>query len=268
MTSEHDNDAIAAAWFDHLKRDRGLSDNTITTYQRTLRTITFDLLSATYDDVAAWTHSRAHLAVATRNNEIAALRSFYRWALAFDHLTRDPTARTYAPKQPKGLPRPISRADLHKILDAADPEVRRAICLGAYGGLRISEAAALMWADVDTETRRIRVTGKGGKTRLVGLSPLLLDELLPDTGGNVVTGTDAVYSAATMQRRVNRSMRRAGVTCTYHQLRHRYATIALATTSNLLAVSRALGHSSPATTAVYAATSDADLDVIADAVCR
>ena len=94
------NDTIAAAWLDHLKRDRGLSDNTITTYQRTLRTITFDLLNATYDDVAAWTHSRAHLAVATRNNEIAALRSFYRWALAFDHVDRDPTARTYAPKVP------------------------------------------------------------------------------------------------------------------------------------------------------------------------
>ena len=46
------NDTIAAAWLDHLKRDRGLSDNTITTYQRTLRTITFDLLNATYNDVA------------------------------------------------------------------------------------------------------------------------------------------------------------------------------------------------------------------------
>ena len=268
MTSEHDNDAIAAAWFDHLKRDRGLSDNTITTYQRTLRTVAFDLLDATYNDVAAWTHSRADRSLATRNNEIAALRSFYKWALAFDHVDRDPTARTYSPRQPKGLPRPISRADLRTILDASDGQVRRAICLGAYGGLRISEAAALPWGNVDTENRRIRVTGKGGKTRLVGLSPLLLDEILPDTGGNVVTGTSTVYSASTLQRRVNRAMRRAGVTCTFHQLRHRYATIALGTTGNLLAVSRALGHSSPATTAVYAATSDADLDVIADAVCR
>ena len=262
------NDTIAAAWLDHLKRDRGLSDNTITTYQRTLRTVTFDLLNATYNDVAAWTHSRAHLAVATRNNEIAALRSFYKWALAFDHVERDPTARTYAPKQPKGLPRPISRADLHKILDTADPEVRRAICLGAYGGLRISEAAALMWADVDTETRRIRVTGKGGKTRLVGLSPLLLDELLPDTGGNVVTGTDAVYSAATMQRRVNRAMRRAGVDGTFHTLRHRYGTLAYQATRDLVAVGRQMGHSSPVTTAIYAAASDDVADEIAAAVAR
>ena len=268
MTSEHDNDAITTAWFDHLKRDRGLSDNTITTYQRTLRTITFDLLNATYDDVADWTHSRAHLSVSTRNNEIAALRSFYRWALAFDHVDRDPTARTYAPKVPRGLPRPMSRADLTRLLPTLPDDLRRAVCLGAYGGLRVSEAAALTWHDVDLETRRVRVLGKGGKTRLVGMSPLLLDELLPDTGGNVVAAGGAPYSAAALQRKVNRAIRAAGVDCTYHQLRHRFGTVALAATGNLLAVSRAMGHSSPATTAVYAATSDADLDVIADAVCR
>jgi integrase len=55
---------------------------------------------------------------------------------------------------------------------------------------------------------------------------------------------------------------------TFHQLRHRYGTLALAGTSNLLAVSRAMGHASPATTAIYAATADADLDVIAEAVTR
>ena len=47
-----------------------------------------------------------------------------------------------------------------------------------------------------------------------------------------------------------------------------FGTVALAATGNLLAVSRAMGHASPATTAIYAATSDADLDVIADAVTR
>lgn len=263
-----ENERFITSWLDHLRVDRGLSDNTISTYARTMRTITFPLDAATYDDVAAWAHSRSGLSLATRNNEIAALRSFYKWALAFDHVDRDPTVRTFSPKQPKGLPRPISRADLHRVLDASDGEVRRAVCLGAYGGLRISEVAALHWHDVDTENRRIRVNGKGGKTRLVGLSPLLLDEILPDTGGNVVTGTPTTYSAATLQRRVNRAMQRAGATATFHQLRHRYGTVALATTGNLLAVSRALGHTSPATTAIYAATSDADLDVIADAVCR
>ena len=61
---------------------------------------------------------------------------------------------------------------------------------------------------------------------------------------------------------------RGSVTIEFHKLRHRFATVSLAATGNLLAVSRALGHSSPATTAVYAATSDADLDLIAEAAAR
>jgi site-specific recombinase XerC len=44
--------------------------------------------------------------------------------------------------------------------------------------------------------------------------------------------------------------------------------MALATSGNLLAVSRAMGHSNPASTAIYAATSDQELDVIAEGVTR
>jgi integrase len=55
---------------------------------------------------------------------------------------------------------------------------------------------------------------------------------------------------------------------TAHKLRARYATQALAHTGNLLAVSRALGHSGPNVTARYAATTDADLDLISAAVER
>ncbi len=114
----------------------------------------------------------------------------------------------------------------------------------------------------------MRVTGKGQRTRLVGMSPLLLDELLPDTGGNVVTAGGEAMSAGALQRRVNRAIRSAGVGATFHQLRHRFGTVALAATGNLLAVSRAMGHASPATTAIYAAASDDVADEIAEAVAR
>jgi integrase len=105
----------------------------------------------------------------------------------------------------------------------------------------------------------------------VGVSPLLLDELLPfpQNMGNIVTHGGIPPSAEVLQRRVNRAIRRAGVPeATYHWLRHRFGTVALAKTGDLLAVSRAMGHSSPATTARYAATSDQALDVIAAAVAQ
>lgn len=67
---------------------------------------------------------------------------------------------------------------------------------------------------------------------------------------------------------MNRLLDRAGVDGTFHELRARFATVALASTGNLLAVLRALGHSSPTVTAVYAATADSDLDLIAEAAVR
>ena len=145
----------------------------------------------------------------------------------------------------------------------------RAVALGAYAGLRVSEVAALRWEDVDVEARRARVLhGKGGKPRIVALGSVLIDHLLPDTGGNVVTGTNEAMSAATLQRRVNRAMRRAGVSDTFHGLRHRYGTLAYQATRDLVAVGRQMGHTSPVTTAIYAAASDDVADEIAEAVAR
>ena len=258
-------DPLSAAYLDHCAAER-VTPNTIAARRRVLRSLP-DAGTATREQVEAWWASRADLSPATRTNDLAILRTFYRWARIWEHRDDDPTLRITPPKAPKGLPRPMSRDDLHTLIRVLPDDLRRAVCLGAYAGLRVSEAAALTWHDLDHEHRRIRVLGKGGKTRLVGLPPLLLDQLLPDTGGNVVTAGGPPYSAGALQRRANRAIKAAGVEGTFHTLRHRFGTTALAATGDLLAVSRALGHASPATTAIYAATSDAALDKIAEAVC-
>ena len=257
---------LVAVWLDYLAADRALSPQTVATYARTLRTLP-DPETATRADVERWWHERSRLALTTRSNERSAVRQFYAWCVTFDYRPDDPTRRIAPVKVPKGLPRPASRDDVLRLLTTLEGPMRRAVCLGAYGGLRVAEAASLAWADVDTEHHRMRVTGKGGKVRLVGLPPLLLDSLLPDTGGNVVTG-EAAWSGAVLQQRVNRAIRNAGLDLTFHQLRHRFGTQATASGVPLLSVMRAMGHADPSSTAIYAATSDADLDVIADAVTR
>ena len=257
---------LVAAWLDHVATSRALSPQTVATYARTLRTLP-DPETATRADLEAWWHERSHLAPTTRANERSAVRQFYGWCMTYDHRDDDPTRRIEPLKIPRGLPRPASRDDVRRLLAALDGPMRRAVCLGAYGGLRVAEAASLSWADIDTEHHRMRVTGKGAKVRLVGLPPLLLDSLLPDTGGNIVTG-DQAWSAAVLQQRVNRAIQGAGLGLTFHQLRHRFGTQATASGVPLLSVMRAMGHADPSSTAIYAATSDADLDVIADAVTR
>jgi site-specific recombinase XerD len=259
-------------WLVYLAQ-RNRSPATLRSYRSTMRGYLPDPLAATLLDAESWWDDQDALSVNSRNRALSCVRSFYKWASRFDLRADDPTRRLDPPHKGSRLPRPIGRADLTKILDQCDreeaPDIRRAICLGAYAGVRVAEAAVLNWRDVDLESRRLIVRGgKGDKDRAVGLPALLLDELLPDTGGNVVTGRTEAYSADALQRRVNRLIERAGVDATFHKLRARFATLALSGTGNLLAVSRALGHSSTTTTAIYAATSDADLDLIAAAVTR
>ena len=259
-------DPLSVAWIAHCTHE-GMPANTVKRRASVLRSVAH-AGTATREDLEAWWSNRVHLAPATRANDLATLRSFYRWCQRWEHRYDDPTVRLDAPKVPNGVPRPVSRADLHKLLAKLPDDLRRAVCLGAYAGLRVSEAAALDWDDVDTETRRARILGKGQKTRLVAVSPVLVDQLLPVTGGNVVTGGGTPYSAGQLQRRVNRAIAAAGVDATFHQLRHRYGTIAYQATGDLLAVGRQMGHASPVTTAVYAAASDEVADRIAAAVVR
>lgn len=261
-------DPLVELWRAHMADER-VPRNTVDSRLRTLRTLASPS-TATREDLEAWWRYRSGLAPATRANDLSNVRQFYRWADLYEHRADDPTARLRQPKVPNGLPRPISRSDLRKVLAhlAEVPDLRRAVCLGAYAGLRVSEAAALHWHDVDLETRRMRILGKGQKSRLVAMSPLLIDELHPDTGHNVVTGTYSAYSANNLQRRANRAIQAAGVTATFHQLRHRFGTVGYQATGDLLAVGRQMGHASPATTAVYAAESDEVADRIAQAASR
>ena len=260
-------DPLSLAWLDWMDGSR-IPAHTVARRRAVLRGLG-NAGTATRGDVETWWTSRAHLSAATRANDLACLRAFYKWCARWEHRGDDPSIRLDAPKVAKGLPHPTSRTDLRKLLEGAlPPDLTRAVALGAYAGLRVSEVAALDWRDVDLEARRARVLGKGQKWRLVALGVILIDYLLPDTGRNVVTGTDEVYSAAQLQRRVNRAMKVAGIDGTFHSLRHRYGTLAYQATLDLVAVGRQMGHTSPVTTVIYAAASDDTADIIAEAVAR
>ena len=250
------------------ERDRGRSPHTLARYRRVLSQL-HDPGAATLEQVETWWKSRYDQEPATRENELACLRSFYRWCMRFDHRPDDPTRRLDAPKVPNRVPRPIGEADLTRLLSPLTedaPDLRRAIALGAYGGLRVAEAAGLDWSQVSVESRRIYVRGKGSKERVIGLSPVLLDKLLPEQGGNVVTGGGKPYSGAVLQRKVNRLMERHGITATFHDLRKRGASLAMARVGNPQAVAQAFGWASLQTVTHYAVVGDETLDEIAAAM--
>lgn len=252
------------------ERDRSRSPHTLARYRAVLASLASsagDPLAADQGAIEAWWASRYDASPATRANELACLRSFYRWATRFDHRPDDPTRRLDFPSVPNHVPRMIGRTDFERLLGPLTedaPDLRRAYALGGYAGFRISECASLDWRDVDIEARRMYVRGKGRKERPVPISPVLLDYLLPDTGGNVIRGGGEPYTGGTLQRKVNRHMARHGITHTFHDLRKRGASIALSKGANPAAVRVMFGWSSMETVTRYAVVGDDELDRIAE----
>lgn len=248
--------------------DRRRSKHTIERYRATLDQLE-DPIGADVEQIEAWWQSRYGMSAATRSNELACLRTFYKWAMRFDYRETDPTRRLDYPKVDNNIPRPIPSSDVDRllgVLTADEPELRRAIALGVYAGCRVSEAAALDWLDIDMESNRLYIRGKGSKQRVMGLSPILLDKIAPNTGGNVVTAGGKPYNGQVLQRKINRFMERHGIEHTYHDLRKRGATLAMAKVGNPQAVAQAFGWSSLQTVTHYALVGDETLDEIAQAM--
>ena len=261
-------DPISAAYISWCIAE-GEPHNTVRRRRAVLRSVGNAGVAAR-EDVEAWWATRRDLAATTRSNDLAVLRSFYRWCQIWEKRDDDPSIRLKAPRTSSGAPKPISRGDLQRILEQVDdkPQLRRAVLLGAWAGLRREEAARLDWRDVDADTRRAQVKGKGGKTRSVTFSARLLAELGDHLGsGNVVTGVERPWAPDTLGRKVNAAIAAAGVDGTFHKLRHRYGSVAYQRTKDPKALAEQMGHASVNTTmSFYAAAADDAGQAIADAV--
>jgi site-specific recombinase XerD len=265
---------LQAEWLRWLRETRGRSQNTAETYARSARSLGVPLETATREDIEEWWRRRATDSDGnprphnSRNNELSALRSFYHWAQRFEHRADDPTIRLDSLREQKRMSRFVGDEDFAKLMRELPPDLRRACALGAYAGMRVSEVAELHWSDVNQDLRRIIPRGKGDKERHVGLPVALLSILLPDTGGNVVTGREDAYSGHYLQMKVNKAIKALGVDGTFHKLRHRFGYKAAAAGIAPTSLARAMGHESLSTTMGYIAAVDSDLDLIAEAVSR
>lgn len=242
------------AW---LRAQKDRAPNTIAGRLRVLRSVG-NAGTATRDDLGLWWESRADLAPGTRIVDLSHLREFYGWCELFEYRMDDPSIRLRAPRQGNveyGEGK-VSNEQIAELASKLPADLRRAVYLGAGAGLRVSESATLDWADVNSSTDMIRVVrSKGNKTRMVPVSPdliRLIGDGVEERVGNVVSGGGAVYSAAQLQRRLNRAMRARGVTFTTHDLRHRFGITAYRSCQDLLAVGEMMGHSNVNTTKLYA----------------
>jgi integrase/recombinase XerC len=229
-----------------------------------LRDWTFENLR---DVVYAWAAEK--LSQATLQRKRAVLSDFSKHLKRFGLIERNPVSLLDPPRLKKPLPVVLPETRLGGRLDEMSrlnwPEVRDlALCELLYGaGLRISEALALTESDIDKVKRTARVTGKGGKTRMVPLSLGALESLqdylkarereFPSAGHCVLWLSDrgrplTRFRAAQI---VKQNLGYLHNDVSPHKLRHSYASHLLDRGAELRAVQELLGHESIATTERY-----------------
>lgn len=203
---------------------------------------------------------------------IAGIRSFFKFLRLEGLVERDPTELIESPKIGRHLPDVLSVEEIDLMIEAlpADkPESPRnhAIIETMYGsGLRVSELVELKMSRISFDEGYMIIEGKGGKQRLVPVSPValgLIRDYLPiRNSGLVKKGAEDTLFLNRRGAPLTRVMvfyiirdlaLLAGIKkkVSPHTLRHSFATHLLEGGANLRAIQEMLGHESIATTEIY-----------------
>lgn len=283
-------DALIDRFLDAVWAGDGLADSTLDAYRNDLTGFARSGLFVRRDrivcrgpnaavDIDAGTLAgifarrlREGASVATLRRQTSALRRFCAWLRLQGLLEGDPLARFDAPRKSQRLPGVLSASGVRSLIEA--PDTDRALGLRDRtmlevlyaSGMRVSELTAVELPDLNLGQGLIRVTGKGGKDRLVPLGEHALDWITrwcDGARGEWVAGTasPALFVSArgrpltrqAVWHRIRRHARAAGIRSDVspHKLRHSFATHLLDHGADLRVVQLLLGHADLATTQIY-----------------
>ncbi|WP_184544138.1 tyrosine recombinase [Streptosporangium becharense] len=285
-----ETEAVLSSYLTHLAVERGLAANTLASYRRDLvRYVEYlrrrgraTFREVAQDDVAAFLtvlkegdDKHQALVASSAARAVSAVRGLHRFALSRGVCPHDPAHDVRPPRQLRRQPRAISVDEVERLIAASGPDGapltlrNRALLELLYGtGARISEAVGLTVDDVDLTAgaQRVRLRGKGGRTRLVPLGRFARDAM-----GAYLTGARPCIASRGrggpglfLNARGGRLTRqgawevlqaaaeRGGLEgVSPHMLRHSFATHLLDGGADVRVVQELLGHASVTTTQVY-----------------
>ncbi|HUG98618.1 MAG TPA: site-specific tyrosine recombinase XerD [Gammaproteobacteria bacterium] len=267
---------LDAAWM-----ERGLSKNTLSAYRTDLMALARwvaregrPITEAARGDVLSFIAERVEGGARPRSSarQLSSFRRFFRWLLRERGTGEDPTARISMPKIGRPLPKSLSEDEVESLLDAPDTTEAlghrdRTMLEVLYAtGLRVTELVSLRLAQVNLNQGVVRVTGKGGRERLIPLGEESLEWLQLFIAGpreEILLEKQTEYVFPTrrgdrMTRQafwhiIKRYTERAGISqaLSPHTLRHAFATHLLNHGADLRVVQMLLGHSDLSTTQIY-----------------
>ncbi len=271
--------------------ERDASDNTQTAYGRDLLDFAEwltdrgqDFATVARADVEGYLiHCEAQgLAQATRARRLSSIKGLYRFAFEEGWREDNPAIQIKGPGRAKSLPKTLSVEEVGRLLDAArthgrnKPDRLRNTCLMELlyaTGMRVTELVSLPVSATRGDPRMILVRGKGGKERMVPLSPPARsamaawikqrDEAQDEARRNgtppskFLFGTNSKAGHLTRHRfytLIKELAVHGGVSpakVTPHTLRHAFATHLLANGADLRVIQTLLGHADISTTEIY-----------------
>jgi integrase/recombinase XerD len=223
------------------------------------------------------------LAKSTRARRLSAIRQMFRFAYEESWRSDDPAIRIAGPGRAQRLPKTLSLEEVEALLEAARDQGRslrdqirnRALMELLYAtGMRVSELVGLPVAAARGDPRMLLISGKGGKERMVPLSPPAREAM-----ADWLRARDTAEEEARVKRRIppsrflfpssgkeghltrqgfHRLLKdiavNAGISpakVTPHVLRHAFATHLLQGGADLRAIQMLLGHADLSTTEIY-----------------
>ena len=270
-------------FIDALWLEDGLSKNTLAAYRRDL-SLYADWLALeeqgglALDDTrqaqldAYFAAKHAITKATSANRRLTVFKRYFRWALRERLIAADPTLRLQSARQALRVPKLMSEAQVDALLRAPDTDspLGQRDCamleLMYASGLRVSELVGMKTFALGMNEGVVRVTGKGGKERLVPFGqvarasiarymatsrPAILNG--QQTEDLFVTARGSGMSRVMFWMLVKKYARQAGIASPLspHTLRHAFATHLLNHGADLRAVQMLLGHADISTTTIY-----------------
>ncbi|MFK7744030.1 MAG: tyrosine recombinase [Roseobacter sp.] len=280
-----------SAFLEAQAAELGAARNTLLAYGRDLkdfeawlahRNTGFDAVQQADVEAYLITCDAANLSRATRARRLSAIKQLYRFAFEEGLRTDNPALQVSGPGRDKKLPKTLSEAEVDRLLEAARMTGRatsdrvRNTCLMELlyaTGMRVSELVSLPVSAARGDPRMLLVMGKGGKERMVPLSPParealaawleIWDTLEADKKTKGMPPSKFLFASRGASGHLTRHRFyllikelavAAGVSpskVTPHTLRHAFATHLLANGADLRSIQTLLGHADVATTEIY-----------------
>lgn len=276
MNIEFKKDPLIRSFLDSLFIEKGLSKNTIKSYESDLKEffawchnihkkLPSKLTSSSINIYLGYLFNK-NIKSSSVNRKLSTLKAFYIFLYKQKIILKIPTEDIETPKIQKKLPSTLSENEVEKLLKAPKDkniiELRdKAMLEMLYAtGMRISELVNLKEVNVDKNRQVVKVLGKGSKERLIPFGDEALDSLQKylhkRNSRNIyifLNNRDNKLSRVGFWQRVKIYLKRVHLKSdiTPHTLRHAFATHLLNRGADLRSVQLLLGHSDLSTTQIY-----------------